>query len=85
MPSAPNTMAQSHEAQCPFLHLRAITYIPHGLCACVQAFQRCYAWREEHPALAAAGDMEMPMVCFETAIKASVAQGAAVPQADCTA
>ena len=51
----------------------------------MQAFQHHYAWSEEDPSLAAAGDLGMPMFCFETAIKASVAQGAAVPQAECTA
>eukprot|EP00891_Asterochloris_glomerata_P007760 jgi/Astpho2/7760/Aster-07599 len=37
----------------------------------LQAFQHHYAWSEEDPALDAAGDMGMPMFCFETAIKAS--------------
>ena len=69
----------------PLLHLKAVSCIPHGSCAYVQAFQHHYAWSEDDPALAAAGDLGMPMFCFETAIKASVAQGAAVPQADCTA
>ena len=59
--------------------------IPQGPCAPLQAFQHHYAWSEEDPALAAAGDMGMPMFCFETAIKASVAQGAAQRQAGCTA
>ena len=78
MPSASTTTAQIYEASCSLLHftrpLRSL-----------QAFQHHYAWSEEDPALAAAGDMGLPMFCFETAIKASVAQGAAVPHAECTA
>ena len=67
------------------MHCRAVLCISQGPCAPVQAYQHHYAWSEEDPALAAAGDMGMPMFCFETAIKASVAQGAAVPQNDGTA
>lgn len=67
----PNTRAEIHEALCSLLHLRAIACISQGPCAHVQAFQHHYAWSEEDQALAAAGDLGMPMFCFETAIKAS--------------
>ena len=67
----------------PNMRIKTISCIPQGCCASVQAFQHQYAWSEEDPALAAAGDLGRPMFCFETAIKASVAQGPAEPQAGC--
>ena len=77
-------MAQSQEAVSPSAFQGNVCISP-GTLAPVQAFQHHYAWNEEDPALAAAGDMGMPMFCFETAIKVSVAQGAAVSHAGCTA